>query len=296
MDESENEAAKFIEGEVFFFELSSPCTAGVDGDDYNYLGGNWKKKMIERFAMEEKPSKVADPESKTVSNTVSLPVPAPRTVFTPIPAPRSAPSLATEVVDCSTPAVLPSPTISLPVPAPRALSRAAAAAAAGTNPTPAVTSFTLQPPVTASVKPSLVPTPEATSFAGGAVQNVTFNSGGEGGSQRTQPVRRTHHEPMPRGCAVKFVFISRTFFLLADMFYPDDDNVNDPEDDPDVLATVLDSDDCHACPNPLDHVAGALPNLGMYQVRHLFHEIMPSLCWPDFIAPIADCRSSPGTI
>ena len=43
-----------------------------------------------------------------------------------------------------------------------------------------------------------------------------------------QPVRRTHHEPMPRGCAVKFVSISRTFFLLADVFYPDDDNVNVP--------------------------------------------------------------------
>ena len=41
-----------------------------------------------------------------------------------------------------------------------------------------------------------------------------------------QPVWRTHHEPMPRGCAVKFVSISRTFFLLADVFYPDDDNVN----------------------------------------------------------------------
>ena len=40
-----------------------------------------------------------------------------------------------------------------------------------------------------------------------------------------QPVWRTHHEPMPRGCAVKFVSISRTFFLLADVFYPDDDNV-----------------------------------------------------------------------
>ena len=40
-----------------------------------------------------------------------------------------------------------------------------------------------------------------------------------------QPVRRTHHEPMPRGCAVKFVSISRTFFLLADVFYPDDVNV-----------------------------------------------------------------------
>ena len=44
-----------------------------------------------------------------------------------------------------------------------------------------------------------------------------------------QPVRRTHHEPMPRGCAIKFVFISRTFFLLADVFYPDDDNVNVPK-------------------------------------------------------------------
>ena len=44
-----------------------------------------------------------------------------------------------------------------------------------------------------------------------------------------QPVRRTHHEPMPRGCAVKFVSISRTFFLLADVFYPDDDNVNVPK-------------------------------------------------------------------
>ena len=43
-----------------------------------------------------------------------------------------------------------------------------------------------------------------------------------------QPVWRTHHEPMPRGCAVKFVSISRTFFLLADVFYPDDDNVNVP--------------------------------------------------------------------
>ena len=44
-----------------------------------------------------------------------------------------------------------------------------------------------------------------------------------------QPVWRTHHEPMPRGCAVKFVSISRTFFLLADVFYPDDDNVNVPK-------------------------------------------------------------------
>ena len=63
MDECENEATKFIEGEIFFFELSSPCTASVDGDDYNCLGRSWKKKMIERFAMEEKPSKVPDPES-----------------------------------------------------------------------------------------------------------------------------------------------------------------------------------------------------------------------------------------
>ena len=105
-----------------------------------------------------------------------------------------------------------------------------------------------------------------------------------------QPVRRTHQEPMPRGCAVKFVLISRTFFLLADVFYPDDDNVNDPQVNPDVLAYLLESDDCH---DPLDHIARALPILGMYQVRHLFHEIMPSLCWPDYNAPIADCYSIP---
>ena len=73
-----------------------------------------------------------------------------------------------------------------------------------------------------------------------------------------QPVTRTHHEPMPRGCTVKFVFVSRTFFLLADVFYPDDDNVNGPQVNPDVLAYVLVPDDCHACPNPLDHIAQEL--------------------------------------
>ena len=73
-----------------------------------------------------------------------------------------------------------------------------------------------------------------------------------------QPVWRTHHEPMPRGCAIKFVFISRTFFLLADMFYPDDYYVNGPQVNPDVLTYVLVPDDCHACPNPLDHIAQEL--------------------------------------
>ena len=114
-----------------------------------------------------------------------------------------------------------------------------------------------------------------------------------------QPVRRTHQEPMPRGCVVNFVFISRTFFLLADVFYPDDDNVNGPQLNPDVLANVLERSQMIAkpnLPNPLDHIAGALLNLGMYQVRHLFHVLMPSLCWPDYIATFADCRSSPGTI
>ena len=308
MDESENEAAKFIEGEIFYFEFSSPNSAAeeVDGDDpdgFISFGGGWKKKMIKRFEMEEESIfKVPDLETKAVSKTVLCPVPAPRTIFTPIPAPRSAPFLASEVADGSTQAflVLPSPRVLLPVPAPRALSGMSTSliseAAAGTNPSPAVMSITSQSPVTVQAKSSLVPTPEATSsFAGVTVQNVTFDSGGEG-RQRMQPVRRTHHEPMPRGCAVKFVSISRTFFLLADVFYPDDDNVNGPQVNPDILAHVLVSDDCHACPNPLDHIAGVLPILRMYQVRHLFHEIMPSLCWPDYKAPFADRCSSPGTI
>ena len=190
---------------------------------------------------EESIFKVPDLET-TVSKTVLCPVPAPRTIFTPIPVPRSAPFLASEVADGFTQAVLPSPRILLPVPAPRALSGMSASliseAAAGTNPSPAVMSFTSQSPVRVAAKSSLVPTPEA----GGTVQNVTFDSGGEG-RQRMQPVRRTHHEPMPRGCAVKFVFISRTFFLLADMFYPDDYYVNGPQVNPDVLAYVLVSDD-----------------------------------------------------
>ena len=235
MDESENEAAKFIEGEIFYFEFSSPNSAAeeVDGDGFTSLGGSWKKKMIQRFEMEEECIfKVPDLESKTVSKTVLCPVPAPRTIFTPIPVPRSAPFLASEVADGFTQAVLPSPRILLPVPAPRALSGMSTSliseAAAGTNPSPAVMSITSQSPVTVPAKSSLVPTPEATSsFADGTVQNVTFDSGGEG-RQRMQPVWRTHHEPMPRGCAVKFVSISRTFFLLADVFYPDDDNVNVP--------------------------------------------------------------------
>ena len=55
MDESENEAAKFIEGEIFYFEFSSPNSAAeeVDGDGFTSLGGSWKKKMIQRFEMEE---------------------------------------------------------------------------------------------------------------------------------------------------------------------------------------------------------------------------------------------------
>ena len=121
MDESENEAAKFIEGEIFYFEFSSPNSAAeeVDGDGFTSLGGSWKKKMIQRFEMEEECIfKVPDLESKTVSKTVLCPVPAPRTIFTPIPVPRSAPFLASEVADGFTQAVLPSPRILLPVPAP----------------------------------------------------------------------------------------------------------------------------------------------------------------------------------
>ena len=108
-----------------------------------------------------------------------------------------------------------------------------------------------------------------------------------------QPVRRTHHEPMPRGCSVKFVFISRTFFLLADVFYPDDDNVNDPQVNPDVLAYLLESDDCH---DPLDHIARALPILGKYQVRHLFHEIMPSLVGQIISLHLQIVAAFPGTL
>ena len=308
MDESEDEAVKFIEGEIFYFDFPLPKIVEVDGEVTNCFGGYWKKKMIQRFVMEEEGiSKVPDLETKAVSKNVLRPVPAPRTIFTPIPASRSALSLASEVADGSTQAVLPSPRVSLPVPAPRALSGIStslnpvtavpnkAAAAAGTNPTPAVMSFTSQPPVTAAVKPSLVPTPEATStFAVGTDQNVTFDSGG-GGNQRMQPVRRIHHEPMPRGCAVKFVFISRTFFLLADVFYPDDDNVNDPQVNPDVLAYVLESDDCH---DPLDHIAiaGALPILGKIQVRHLFHEIMPSLVGQIISLHLQIVAAFPGTL
>ena len=142
---SSDEAAKFIEGEIFFFDLSLPYAAEVDGNDSKCHGGSWKKEMIQRFEMEE--------ESIFV---VPRPVPAPRTIFLPIPMPRSAPSLGTEVADCSTPAVLPSLRISLPVPAPTAVSGMStslipeaavqnkAAVAAGMNPTPAVMSFTSQ--------------------------------------------------------------------------------------------------------------------------------------------------------
>ena len=163
MDESENEAAKFIEGEIFYFEFSSPNSAAeeVDGDGFISSGGSWKKKMIQRFELEEESIfKVPDLKTKTVSKTVLCPVPAPRTIFTPIPAPRSATFLASEVADGSMQAVLSSPRILLPVPAPRALSGMSTSLnseeAAGTNPSPAVMSFTSQSPATVAAKSSLI--------------------------------------------------------------------------------------------------------------------------------------------
>ena len=101
--------------------------------------------------------------------------------------------------------------------------------------------------------------------------------------------RRIHHDPggglsSQKGRAIKIVQMSRSLTYFPDMFYPDDVSSNDSSS---YLYTASLEAHCYdVCQESL------LPAIEINQVRHLFHAIMPSLSWPDFIAPFADCRSS----
>ena len=102
--------------------------------------------------------------------------------------------------------------------------------------------------------------------------------------------RRIHHDPggglsSQKGRAIKIVQMSRSLSYFPDMFYPDDLSSNDASSH---LYTASLEVHCY------DDIRqeSLLPAIEINQVRHLFHAIMPSLSWPDFIAPFADCRSS----
>ena len=101
--------------------------------------------------------------------------------------------------------------------------------------------------------------------------------------------RRINHDPgggLPsqEGRAIKIVQMSRSLSYFPDMFYPDDVFSNYASSHLYVASLKA---HCHdVC------LVSMLLAIGINQVRHLFHAVLPSLSWPDFIASFADCRSS----